>query len=107
MIAPEISSYLQHVSAEINTACSEGFYVHIGVPDLYFSVAELRSIKLKDGTVISGVDVEDMDYDPSLGFKLNYHMVPLDQKRITRVDLRDEMSKRRSPEYQPPPGNLS
>lgn len=77
--------HLMHCSAEINTAVREGFYVRMFEPTLMTSQNE-------DGEII---DVK---------FKLNYAIEKVDEKRAKFVDLRDEMARKRNPNFQPPGG---
>lgn len=76
--------HLQHCSAEINTAISEGFYVHMLPP----CVAPIE----ENGEVVD------------VAFCLQYEIAKRDPKRELRIDLRNAIDKKRNPDYQPPSG---
>jgi hypothetical protein len=84
-------AHLEHVSAEINTACAEGFYVRMLCPEI--------DITEKEGMDEYG----NLHHIQEIaGIRLKYQFEKMDPKREKRVDHRDELSKQRSPEYQPP-----
>jgi hypothetical protein len=68
-------THLQHCSAEINTACREGFYVHMLEPEI--------TVK----RVVIDATTGDVDIETS--YRLRYEIVELDPKRIIEVDHRD------------------
>jgi hypothetical protein len=95
----ELLQHLEHVSAEINTAIREGFYVQMGVPLITYA-PRVRSVNINVET--GEVDV-DADVDIT-EVRLQYEIQELDPARIKTVDHRDALSKRRNPDYQPPQG---
>lgn len=82
-----LRQHLVHASAEINSAIKEGYYCFMLPPDIAFDTA----FDEKGDLVVM-----------NLRWKLNYKFKPIDSDRTVRVDLRDEMSRRRNPDYQPP-----
>lgn len=91
----KLMRHLEHASAEINTACAEGFYVHMLTPVIRHRIVSLE-LDPETNTIVN----YDIDFD----VELRYKMEPLDAKRVKRVDHRDEMTKFRSPDWQTPPG---
>lgn len=85
--------HLEHASAEINTACAEGFYVHMLTPVIRHSLTKL---------ILDPETQTILDYDIDFDVELRYKIEPIDERRVKRVDHRDALSKQRSPEYQPP-----
>lgn len=83
--APGLSRMLQHASAEINTAIREGFYVQMGCPTI-------QPVQDESGEIVD------------MKFCLNYEIQPREDKRTKHIDLRDELSKQRNPDYEPPRG---
>lgn len=78
-----VAAHLQHCSAEINSAIAEGMYVHMLAP-----------------LMMPRTDDEGNVFD--VFFALQYEIVPRNHNRTILVDHRDEVSKRRSPDYEPP-----
>lgn len=106
MIA-ELAKHLEHVSAEINTACRAGFYVAMGVPTLEFEVVHEGAdlfVQCRDcGSHNVEVAVNAIQSEVEFTkVRLNYQVQPLDPSRVKYVDHRDEMAKQRNPDYQPP-----
>lgn len=72
--------HLQHVNAEINTAAREGYYVHMGVPELI---------------VVSATTDGEGNLDIVADFRLQYGLEKLDPKRVVLVDHRPELQRKR------------
>lgn len=80
-------AHLTHCSAEINSAIREGMYCHMLPPEV---------------NIVSAMEDEDGVLHVAVKYKLKYYFEPIDPKRVVEVDLRDEVTKKRSPDYQPP-----
>jgi len=93
----ECRRMLEHASAEINTACREGFYVHMLPPILDFGDAKVE-LELDENNQVIGV--KEIHY-PRPDFRLQYQIVKIDPRRESAVDHRTALEQLRNPDYQP------